>query len=224
MDAVQTVTILLVRHGESTANLDAIFAGHYDVPLTDRGHAQAEAAAAYIAAQYAVDAVYASDLRRARETAEHIANRFRLPVVPCRGLREINAGCWEGRPFTRLQCEYADDYGKWLSDIGSAVCTGGESVAALQARVSDALTEIARAERDRAEASSRTVAIVTHAAPIRAMQCLWLGKPLSAMRGFPYVTNATVTCAVYDGASFALQAVGVDGYLAALRTELPKSV
>ena len=57
--------ILLVRHGESTANLEGLFAGDYDAPLTDLGHAQAECTANFVISNYQVDAVFSSDLARA---------------------------------------------------------------------------------------------------------------------------------------------------------------
>ena len=92
-------TLLIVRHGQSTANPNNIFAGHFNVPLTSLGIKQAEATAAYIAAHYRVDAVYSSDLERAFRTARILADRVGLDVHPCTDLREVYAGEWEGKSF-----------------------------------------------------------------------------------------------------------------------------
>ena len=67
-------TLIFVRHGESLANLQNLFAGHYDIPLTELGHTQAERTAQYLD-RYHIDHIYASDLQRAYQTAEHTAAR-----------------------------------------------------------------------------------------------------------------------------------------------------
>ena len=57
-------TLLLIRHGQSEANKLGVFAGHFDAPLLPLGIEQAKKTAAYIAENYKVDKVYASDLKR----------------------------------------------------------------------------------------------------------------------------------------------------------------
>ena len=124
-------TFLMIRHGESEANRGRVFAGHMDAALQDRGLEQAKRTAEYIVRTYCVDAVYASDLRRAYDTGKCVAELLGLPVIADRDLREIDAGEWEGVKFDELVKRFPEDYGVWLHDIGHARCTGGESVAAL---------------------------------------------------------------------------------------------
>ena len=112
--------LILIRHGESEANLKKIFAGSFDVDLTSRGYAQAEKTAEYVAAHYAVDRIYASDLLRAFHTGEALATRIGVSVIAEKGLREIFAGAWEGRTFDDLDAEYTDSYAVWRTDIGAA--------------------------------------------------------------------------------------------------------
>ena len=87
--------LLLVRHGETDWNAEGKLQGHTDRPLNDYGRRQAEALADRLAGED-IDAVYASDLSRARETAEILAAKHGLTVVVDPDLREKNWGNWEG--------------------------------------------------------------------------------------------------------------------------------
>ncbi len=211
-------TLLLIRHGQSEANLTHVFAGHLDAALTELGCQQAQRTADFIAGKYAVDGVYGSDLQRAFETGRALAQKLGLPILPEPGLREIEAGRWEGVPFETLQQVYAGDYGLWLSDIGNARPTGGESVEELARRVEGALRRIAQ------ENPGKTIAVATHATPIRAMQWHLSGRPLSHMKQIPWVSNASVTELFFENGAFRLGNVAQDSHLQELRTRLPKNV
>lgn len=93
--------VLLVRHGQSVWNATGRWQGQADPPLTDLGRWQARAAARSLGT---VDAVFASDLQRATETAVIIAGEIGVgPVVLDEGLRERDAGEWSG--LTRVEIE-----------------------------------------------------------------------------------------------------------------------
>lgn len=93
--------ILLVRHGQSEWNAAGRWQGQQDPPLTDLGRQQARAAAEAIGA---IEAVYASDLQRALETATIIATAIGvLPVLVDAGFRERAAGEWEGLTRTEIE-------------------------------------------------------------------------------------------------------------------------
>lgn len=211
-------TLLLIRHGQSAANVDGLFAGHLDSPLSPLGERQAKATADFILENFAIDRVYSSDLQRAYTTAAAVATRLALPITPCAALREISAGAWEGQPYTTLKTRYAADYGRWLTDIGNAVCTNGESVRDLAARVWRAVQAIA------AENDGKTVLLATHATPIRSLQCRLQGLPLSEMHTVPWVSNASVSVVEARDGAFSLKAVSLDAHLAELRSALPKTV
>ena len=87
--------LLLVRHGETDWNAEGKLQGHTDRPLNDYGRRQAQALADRLAGEN-IDAVYASDLSRARETAEIVGERLGLTVAVDADLREKNWGNWEG--------------------------------------------------------------------------------------------------------------------------------
>src|SRR5439155_19215192 len=87
--------LLLVRHGETDWNAEGKLQGHTDRPLNDYGRRQAEILADVFAGE-SIDALYASDLSRARETAEILGEKLGLAVAVDPDLREKNWGTWEG--------------------------------------------------------------------------------------------------------------------------------
>lgn len=211
-------TLLLIRHGESLANVEGRFAGHLDAPLSATGQAQAAITAEYIRSHYTVDDVYASDLARAFDTGKAVADRFGLPTNPDSDLREIFAGDWEGAVYDELPKQFPASFHTWLTDIGNAVCDGGESVAHLQGRVLTALRRIA------AEHDGQTVVVATHATPIRSLQCFCEGKTLDGMKTVPWVSNASVTVVECEQGVLRLLEVGKDAHLGQQRTAFPKKI
>ncbi len=104
------VRILVVRHGQSEWNAQGRWQGQADPPLSPLGVEQARAAASSVGA---VDAVVASDLERARHTAQIIADEIGVgPVLVDGDLRERHAGAWQG--LTRDEIER--DYPGWLAE------------------------------------------------------------------------------------------------------------
>lgn len=209
---------LLIRHGESLANRESFFAGQLDVPLEDKGLAQAQLTARFITDHYRVDRVYASDLRRAYDTGKAVADLLGLPVTGDPRLREINAGHWQGLQFTRILQQYPEDYETWLHDIGFCVCSGGESVAQLGQRIMTALTDLAQKH------PAETVVIATHATPIRVMRSLLHPKGLSQMKDIPWVSNASVTELRYQNGSWEFGAVAQDAHLQDMKTTFAANV
>lgn len=211
-------TLLLIRHGESDANCEGFFAGQLDVNLREKGIEQAKKTAQFISDTYDIDAVYASDLKRAYKTGEIIACACGVDIVTDKGLREINAGQWQGRSFDDLVSEYGKAYSVWLNDIGKCRCDGGESVKELGERVINTLTNIAELN------CGKTVAIATHATPIRAVECIVRGYPVENMKNISWVSNASVTEIIYDDGKWRLINAGMDNHLSELKTTFPANV
>lgn len=210
------VKFLMIRHGQSEANLTKRFAGHWDSPATELGLAQAELAAKYVVANYRVDAIYSSDLKRAVAVGEAVARETGVQMYPDALLREIHAGQWEGRSFEEIN-EKFPAYQVWRNDIGNACCDGGETVAQLQKRIIGRLEAIAKLH------PNQTVVIATHATPVRVTQCYAEGRPLSEMKDIPWVSNTSVTEIDYDG-TFHIGKVGYDGYLGDAVSAMPANV
>ena len=211
-------TLLLTRHGESEANRDGFFAGQTDVELLSKGIEQAEKTGEYIAENYKIDKVYASDLKRAYKTGEIIAALSNAEIFPEKGLREIYAGKWQQKKFEELVEEYKEGYSVWLNDIGCCTTPDGESVKELSGRVLKALTKIAN------DNEGKTIAIATHATPIRAVQCLIEYSDLDRMKDVPWVSNASVTELAYSEGRWELVKAGRDEHLSSLKTTFPANV
>src|SRR4051794_8565873 len=178
------LTLLLVRHGQSTWNAAGILQGQTaHVPLTELGHQQAAQAAAELArlgrAGAGPSALLASDLLRAVQTAEHCAAATGLAVQTTPALREQGYGVLEGRPSRELW-----DLVDWTDPHWSA--EGGESLAQLHGRVADLVEHLREAP------PAPVVALVTHGDTIRATQAVVAGLGPDAL---PAITphNGSVT-------------------------------
>lgn len=213
-----TTTLIIVRHGESNANGSGFFAGQLDIDLSQRGLQQAELTAQYIREHYHVDAVYSSDLQRAYHTALPIAKSCKTEIIQLPQLREIFAGEWQGVSFDELQTRYSDTYSVWLNDIGRAYPVNGESVEALSERIWAQVQEIAQKEQN------KTVVIVTHATPIRALLCRVEGRPLADMKDVGWVSNASASIIRVEADRWRLEQKSVDVHLADLKTRFPANV
>lgn len=88
--------LLIIRHGQSEADLLDVHEGRADFPLTALGHRQAKAMAAYVKARYRVERIYCSPLLRARQTADHLAAAFDLQPEAEPRLMEFNNGLLAG--------------------------------------------------------------------------------------------------------------------------------
>lgn len=209
--------LLMIRHGQSEANLHRIFAGHLDSPLTELGRTQAMITVEYIAANLKVDAVYTSDLRRAAAVGQAVADATGAPLTAWDQLREIEAGEWEGVSFDELNQKYPA-FQVWLNDIGYAVCDGGESVEQMQQRIVAAVRQIAE------DHPNQTVVITTHYTPIRAMLCHCEGRPLGELKDMPRVSNTSITELGYDSGRFSVIRANFSEHLGDAVTVLPASV
>ena len=212
------LTLILVRHGESRANNEKFFAGQLDVELSELGRKQADMTAKYVTEAYKIDKIYSSTLRRAYDTATAIAERTGLDIIPRDDLREINSGKWQGLHFDELEEKYTESYGVWLHDIGNAKTPEGESVKELYERAWSAIEAIAK------ENPSGTVAVSTHATPIRAIICRLRGYTAENMKNIPWGSNASIAIIEFDGEEWQIKLEGYDDHLATLKTSFPANV
>ena len=215
--------IIMVRHGQSIANLEERFAGYSNFDLTELGRSQAKLAAAYLhdGMREQVDKIYASDLLRAHNTAVPFADIYGLPINDTEKLREIYAGKWEGLKFSEIEQLYHEDRSVWMNDFSNSRCTGGESTRELYRRIVAAVIEIAR------DNLGKTVLIATHATPIRAIDCFSRGWGEERIGDVTFVKNTALSIFKYDETNDTISPVlvGSTEHLGEnMTTALPKSV
>ena len=137
----QATHVLLIRHGQSEGNAERRFGGHTATPLSFRGRRQAVATAEALKND-SITAIYSSDLARAVETAEPLANMTRLPVNTTEAFRERSVGVMEGLTFEDAAQKHPEQYAALLRRDFEHVLTGGESYRQLLDRAWQKLDEI----------------------------------------------------------------------------------
>ena len=154
--------LILVRHGRTAANAAGLLQGRMDPALDEVGNAQAARIGAFLrSTSTEPPVVMSSPLLRARQTAAHIAD----DVTIDERWQEIAYGIYEGRPLADVG---ASQWARWRADDHFAL-EGGESLAALLARVRPALDDLL------ALAAERDVVVVSHVSPIKAAIAWALG-------------------------------------------------
>lgn len=140
--AVQVTRILAVRHGETAWNRETRIQGHTDIALNDHGRWQA-AQLAQALRDEPIAACYASDLSRARATAQAVADALGQSVATHTGLRERCFGQFEGQTWAELEAAWPAETLAWRKRLPDFAPPGGESLRQLQARVVAAVGELA---------------------------------------------------------------------------------
>ncbi|HEX5468411.1 MAG TPA: histidine phosphatase family protein [Gaiellaceae bacterium] len=184
-------TVYLARHGESDWNVERRWQGHADRPLTERGREQARALAERLEG-VELEAVYASDLRRAWETAQQVAGARGLEVVQLPELREVHVGSWSG--LTRDDCaaRFPEAFERWCA--GGSGWDDGETYEEMAERVVAAIRALA------AQHPEGTILVVSHGGPIRAVHAHALGVDIAThRRSGPVEPNARLSTVSVEG-------------------------
>ncbi|MFD8262969.1 histidine phosphatase family protein [Streptomyces griseoluteus] len=152
--------IILWRHGQTAWNVERRFQGTTDVELTATGIAQARRAARQLAS-LRPDAIIASDLRRASDTADELAALTGLDVVRDEALRETYAGAWQGLTHEEIIARFGDDYAAWKR--GEPVRRGGGE---LETEVADRAAPVVLRHTEKLPEDG-TLVVVSHGGTIR---------------------------------------------------------
>lgn len=163
-------TLYVIRHGETPWNVEGRYQGQLDPPLTAKGRQQAEATAAKLA-PVGIQAIYSSDLARARQTAAALAEKIDLPVRLDPRLREIHQGEWQGVLIGDIRAGWPTELEGWESRPWESPPPGGESLQQMEARLFAAVVEIL------ARHPQGNVAIFSHKLPIALLKIRWQGHP-----------------------------------------------
>ena len=163
--------LYLIRHGEIERAAEGRFFGHTDVSLSETGLAQVEALSRQLGLE-PIDAIYTSDLTRARQSAGPLAGARGLTPVVVPALREMAMGRWEGLTFREIREREPDTLAQWLANLATFPFPGGENLEELRTRVMPALGEIL------ARHAGGRIAVVAHGGPNRVILAEALGLPL----------------------------------------------
>lgn len=188
-----TLTLYLLRHGQSPASRDNVFSGSTDPDLTPDGYDMAqEFAAAYRSVAW--QAILSSPLRRAVHTADPVSNASGVTVTVRPELAEIDYGDWDGKTVEVVNRDYHDAYTRWLADPAWNAPTRGETAVAVASRVLRLVEEISRGYPD------GNVLLVSHKATIRILICALLGVDVGRYRyrlGCPVASLSVVEMAAH---------------------------
>lgn len=159
--------IIVWRHGRTRYNQLGLLQGQLNIDLDEVGRTQAVTAAEWLAKREP-EAVVASDLRRAVQTAGELARRTGLEITTDPGLREQNFGDWEGLAHDDIARRWPEEQAVWESGDSQAAPPGGESRAQAGLRVAEAI-------RRHAEAVEGTLVVTGHGASLRCAVAALLG-------------------------------------------------
>ncbi|HVR88838.1 MAG TPA: histidine phosphatase family protein [Candidatus Limnocylindria bacterium] len=194
-----TTTLYLVRHGESEANAQGVFAGQTDSPLTDRGRAQTQAVAAALR-HVAFDRIVSSDLSRTRDTALAIADDRGVPVEVERNLREIDLGTAVGKTW---------DESKGIPGYDPERFTqwpGGESLEQVFARAMQVIDRLVD------ESAGKRICIVGHGGVTRILVSGFMGVLPKLIR--TTATNTNITIVTHEhGSGYLVQEMFKDAHI-----------
>jgi broad specificity phosphatase PhoE len=188
-------TLILIRHGETEGNVQQVWHGALDAPLTARGQAQVQATAqrmVELAKQYPIDIFYVSPLPRAHSTASAIASAINAELISEDGLREFSLGDWEGRTFLDLK-EREQLWERWRVDPWFTP-PNGESPGSFNQRAVAALQNLTNRH------PGQTILAVTHSGVICTVLATWLGgHPEDWQHWEPHNCAITILRANDDG-------------------------
>lgn len=173
--------LFLIRH--AATDMTGTVCGQSDPPLNETGRAQASAVALLLRSRN-VRRIYASDLQRAVQTAQPLAELWDVPIAARTFFREISFGKWEGRRWSQIRAEEPDITAMELSPGFCA--PGGESFACFRDRVLQGLKQTV------VDCGGHSAAIVTHLGVMRVVL-----KKLNLANGVWDAQHRMEHCSVY---------------------------
>lgn len=183
--------IILVRHCEAQGNTLGVFQGSTDCDISGHGETQLDLLSLRLR-NTPIDAIYASNLKRARVTAEAINRYHNLPLQIEPLLREIDGGDFEGKSWRQLTELYPEEINTWYTNPGDFFPVNGESSRTVYDRMWKAVTGIVQKNM------GKTVCAVSHGCAIRNFLCHALNKPIEEIGDVPGSFNTGVSIIDFD--------------------------
>jgi broad specificity phosphatase PhoE len=170
-----TTRLVFLRHAEVEDAYHRVFGGRIDMNLSERGHAQAEALAAYLARKFQLDALYASPMKRVQLTLRPLLERTGLQPILVEGLREVDFGAWTGLRWEEIAVRFGVTAFDWLDHLERGSMPEAEPEEIFRRRVDEVLQQVFR------DHAGKTVALACHGGVIRMALAVLLDLPLSKM-------------------------------------------
>ena len=189
--------IYLIRHAEAEGNLYRRIQGHWDGSITPLGLQQIDALAQRFRREH-IDALYCSDLSRARATAEAITRYHDIPAVATPRLTEICMGVWEGRAWGDVEHEFPEQMRYFNTDPDRWSVPGCEPFRDVQKRMKRAISDLA------ARHDGQTIALVSHGMAIRSLLAHILGVASRDIPSLPHGDNTAVSKLIFDNGAFSV--------------------
>lgn len=164
--------IHIIRHGETLWNSTMRWQGHSNVPLSERGHAQAKKLADFWSGN--LDAIYSSDLLRASQTAFYLADKNNIDIIQIPEFKEVCFGDWEGLTTEQIKNNWGNSVETFFEDPDSVIPPNGESFREVYDRCVPAYQELLNRHY------GQEIAIVSHGGVTRMLLCHLFCAPISS--------------------------------------------
>ena len=203
--------ILIIRHGQSTGNVEARFTGQIDVSLTQLGETQGKLLCEYLIDNYTIDTVYTSQLTRAKNTVKDLVENLNLTPTCDKRINELYLGKWEGRLISELKATCPEDLERWSKEPRTFHCPDGESFENLYDRAVDFLLDLVKTD-------AKTVCVCAHGGVLRSILCYLKYGNVDEVSKVEWGTNASITEIEYENGKFNIIKEFFDDYLSQLKS------
>ena len=183
--------ILLLRHGQSVANVEKFFAGQTNIPLTPLGEEQAKLASESLRDLH-IDRIFSSPLDRAYNTALPLAKLRGMEVTRRPEFIEWCAGKWEGLPFDKIKENFPEEHYYWKNDVAHLKMPSGESGYEVRARMGAALEKLA------SECIGETVLVACHGGVIKTTPSYFAGCDDNIFNNTKVPGNCSITEIIFE--------------------------
>lgn len=200
--------LFIIRHGESTWNSRGIIQGNRNPHLSQKGRKQARLLARYLES-CRLERIFSSNLRRAYQTAEIVAQRLNLPVEKMPQLKEIGLGIWQGKTLRGLDAKQKRLYERWVKAPSKVKVPGAEDIEVFTRRICQAFNMIIQSADE-----FENVAVVTHGGAICAFLSYVLKADIDRLLVSVLLDNAGVSVIeVFEKKYFWVRAINYTAHL-----------
>ena len=203
--------ILIIRHGQSTGNVEGRFTGQTDVPLTSLGITQGKVLCKHLIDNYNIDAIYTSQLIRAKDTIKDLVTALKIVPKEDKRINELDLGDWEGKKLVDLKATCPKDLERWTNEPKTFHCPNGESFKDVYDRALEFLFDLVKTD-------AKTICVCAHGGIVRSMLCYAKYGSVEHVSKVDWGKNASITEIDYQNGKFNIVKEFYDDYLNQLKS------